>query len=303
MKANMMELNQSFASRTRRRSQTRQTAEIGGKRASAGGFTLIELLVVIAIIAILAAMLLPALAKAKEAGQRTKCLSNLRQLAVGMTGYAQDSRDYYVPAKPGDNDNNTPGNPPFVQYAIDSMWTNAVKMAGVPFVTNGPCVWSCPEIPGLPYSDTGDYPQWIIGYQYMGGFTEWTPNATANVITGTHSPVKQSQSMPYWCLAADLVAKIGGKWGGSEALITSPDIDASYKYWPPHRRGSTPAPDGGNEVFADGSARWCKVETMYRFTTWTAGNELWFYQSLTEITTPYELAQINALKWNPAVDP
>src|SRR5258706_14172046 len=60
-------------------------------------FTLIELLVVIAIIAILAAMLLPVLARAKESGRRIACLNNLVQLSLASKMYVDDNQGAYPP--------------------------------------------------------------------------------------------------------------------------------------------------------------------------------------------------------------
>ena len=71
-------------------------------QASPRGFTLVELLVVIAIIALLAALLLPALASAKQAGRKAACLSNLRQMGIAVQGYAHDNhgRIPYGPKAP-----------------------------------------------------------------------------------------------------------------------------------------------------------------------------------------------------------
>ena len=67
------------------------------------GFTLIELLVVIAIIAILASLLLPVLAKAKEQGQMTLCINNNKQLGLAMRMYCDDNRDYMAYADWGND--------------------------------------------------------------------------------------------------------------------------------------------------------------------------------------------------------
>lgn len=214
------------------------------------GFTLIELLVVIAIIAILAAILFPVFAQAREKARQTACLSNTKQIGTGLMMYMQDYDGvaFNCPnAKPGGHYGNTPG--------IAVWWTEVL----MPYIKNKQ-VFACPSLEGT--VGTSGYP--AVDYDVRYSLNENVLGRQAYQ-TG-EKPVSDSfldNPAEVGVVSDGAIAKDGSyayPWGGIACDVTTGG-KVSY-YWcssdpnTPWWLYGVPVHFGGiNVVFFDGHAK------------------------------------------------
>ncbi len=194
-----------------------------------GGFTLIELLVVIAIIAILAAILFPVFARAREKARQTSCLSNVKQITLGHMMYAQDYDGLFTWA--GSN---------YSYWHPSIRWPSRI----MPYVKNKQ-IFLCPSAPH--YFVSGDDPN-------LGAWTDVGQDYAMNARFCCRDPNRWATTP-----GVPAISGYGDLWQRDPATFGLVcDSNANYMYgpwisdtYPPYRHN-----EGLNVGYCDGHAKW-----------------------------------------------
>ena len=255
------------------------------------GFTLIELLVVIAIISILAAILFPVFARARENARRTSCLSNLKQIGMAVMQYTQDYDDFYVPAfqkAPGTNnpvtqtDPSMPGTRFYSRYGGSSAGYRISWMDLIYPYAKSIDLFKCPSFIRSPESGGHVNPPYGYNaafYQANTAYTGSQPWLTSLKMSAVKRPSELIMFLDFhftWNNAAPNTVN-------SYAVPTS----GEYKYIFSHLHGT-------NIVFADGHAKWRSAASVRSAIPSTCSGAN-FYAGAPGYCN-------NARDWNPFID-
>jgi len=187
------------------------------------GFTLIELLVVIAIIAILAAILFPVFARAREKARQSSCLSNLKQIGLSTLMYVQDYDEKF----------------PFYRH---SAYNLNVQTMIAPYIKNEQ-LWICPS------SSTNYYYYWD------------NPTATGPVTGPEGSYGWNNKNLGHYGygypikLASVTEPTATGMWADCQPRLTILWENNYYRTWACHN-------GGGNMVYVDGHSKWQNADYL-----------------------------------------
>ncbi len=224
---------------------------------SRSGFTLIELLVVIAIIAILAAILFPVFAKVREKARQTSCLSNMKQLGLGVIQYNQDYDEKFYAA----------GN-----YGNNEGWPRTMY----PYI-NSRAVYTCPDD-----ATTGSAPNSALSYAFNSNFSPGGGSATSITLAQLQSPAKTITLFEVTGVSMDITNN-GLDWetpvGDGVCMLSYAGSELSAKYATgvpanvtPNSTPGSPSSywasltgrhtDGANYAFADGHAKWLRSSAI-----------------------------------------